>query len=72
MTSQLDAAFARAAALPNEEQDELAQLIIDMIEADMGWDRAFMGSQDQLARLADQVREEIRAGKTEELGPDRL
>ena len=72
MTLRLDEAFARAAALPEEEQEELGQLILEMIEADERWDRTFAASQDKLARLADKVRGEIRAGKTEPLDPERL
>ena len=41
MTPRLDEAFARAAALPEEEQEELGQLILEMIESDERWDRAF-------------------------------
>ena len=72
MTPRLDEAFARAAALPEEEQEELGQFILEMIESDERWDRAFAASQDKLARLADMVREEIRVGKTEPLDPERL
>ena len=72
MTLRLDEVFARAAALPEDEQDELARLILEMIESDERWDRTFAVSQDKLARLADKVKEEIRAGKTEPLDPDLL
>ncbi len=72
MTPRLVEAFARAAVLPEEEQEELAQLILEMIESDERWDRAFAASQDKLARVADQVRNEIRTGKSEVLDPDRL
>ena len=72
MTLRLDEAFARAATLPEEEQDELARLILEMIESDERWDRTFAVSQDKLARLADKVKEEIRAGKTEPLDPELL
>ena len=72
MTLRLGEAFARAAALPEEEQDELARLILEMIEADERWDRTLAVSQDKLARLADKVRGEIRAGKTEPLDPELL
>ncbi len=72
MTPRLDEAFARAAVLPEEEQEELAQLILEMIESDERWDRAVAASQDKLARVADQVRNEIRTGKSEVLDPDRL
>ena len=53
MTPRVDEAFARAAALPEDEQEELAQLLLEVIESDERWDRAFAASQDKLARLAD-------------------
>ena len=72
MTPRLDEAFSRAAELPDEAQDELADIIVEMIESDTRWDAAFAASQDKLARLAEQVRGEIRNGKTEPLDLDGL
>ncbi len=72
MTAQLDEAFTRASALPEEDQDELARLILEMIEADQRWERTLATSQDKPAQLADEARAEIRAGTAEPLDPDRL
>ncbi len=72
MTAQLDEAFTQAAALPEEDQDELGRLIFEMIESDQQWDAAFAASQDKLAQLADAARVAILAGTTKPLDPDRL
>lgn len=67
MTTLLQAAFARAAALPRAEQDVLAARLTEEDE----FDRAIAGSSDKVARLARDALEEDRAGLTEELEPDR-
>lgn len=72
MTTLLDKAFAEAGKLPQAEQDALAQWILDELASERQWDKAFAGSADALATLADEALKEYRAGKTEELDPDTL
>lgn len=72
MTNLLERAFAQAATLPEVEQDALAALILAEIESEQRWQHAFAGSQDMLARLADEALEEHRAGETQDLDPDAL
>ena len=57
------AAPAEAEKLPDPEQDAIAALILEQIADDHAWDEAFARSQDQLARLAAKVREDIAAGR---------
>ena len=72
MTTLLQEAFARAAALPPQEQDVLAvRLLAELAEEDE-FDRAIAASPDKLASLAREALAEDRAGLTEEVDPDRL
>ncbi len=72
MTPTLEQAFAEAAKLSPEEQEVLAQWILDELASERHWDAAFAASADQLAQLADEALAEHRAGKTEPLEPDEL
>ena len=72
MTALLEKAVSKAAALPEDQQDALASLLLDEIEDEARWDAAFAGSQDVLASLAAEAMEEHRAGETEDLDPDAL
>ena len=58
-------------ALPPEEQDAVASLILEEIESEKRWDDLFAGSQGKLARLAEQAITEYKAGKTKPLDPER-
>ncbi len=72
MTSLLQEAFAKAAALPPAEQDVLASRLLAELAEEDEFDRAIAASSDKLARLAREALAEHRAGLTEELDPDRL
>jgi hypothetical protein len=72
MTNLLKKAFDRASELPPEEQDTFARFLLAELEAEARWSEAFAGSQDALAKLADEALEEFRSGKTEILDPDKL
>jgi hypothetical protein len=72
MTKALEKAFEAASRLAAREQDELAAVILEELDADERWEAAFARSQDALARLADEALEEHRAGRTEPLDPDAL
>jgi hypothetical protein len=60
MTKALQRTFEAASRLPEHEQDELAAAILEELVADQRWEEAFAKSQDVLARLADEAREECR------------
>jgi hypothetical protein len=72
MTNLLKEAFDRASELPPKEQDTFARFLLAELESDAQWAEAFAGSQDVLAKLADEALEEFLAGETELLDPDNL
>ena len=72
MTQLLEEAIAKMRKLPTEEQDTFARWMIEELEDDQRWQKAFDESADVLERLADEALAEHRAGKTEELDPDQL
>jgi len=55
MTALLEKAMSHVNALPPEEQDVVASLILEEIESEKRWDELFAGSQGQLAQLAEQA-----------------
>ena len=72
MTQLLEKAVSEAAKLPDAEQDALGQLLLDELASEERWRSLFAGSQDVLAKLADEAIEEHRRGGTEDLVPDKL
>jgi hypothetical protein len=72
MTRALDAAIAKLATLPAEEQDRIAQWLLDELRDDEHWARQFGTSQDALSKLAAEARAERSAGRATELDPDKL
>jgi len=72
MTNLLKEAFARAALLPVELQDSLAQALRTELEAEFQWDDNLSKSQCLLDELAEQALKEDKEGKTRSLGFDEL
>ena len=72
MTKLLDRVIEKTKKLPDPEQDAIAALILEELEDEVHWGKAFARSQDALAKLAQEAMAEDRAGKTEELDPDTL
>jgi hypothetical protein len=72
MTTSLEKAFAKAARLSAPEQELLASRLLTELAVEDDFDRALTGSGDKLARLAAEALEEHRAGRTEELDPEKL
>lgn len=68
----LDRVIAETAKLPEEEQEAFAAFMLAELESERRWDELFAKSQDLLAHMADEAREEYRAGLTEPLDPDKL
>ena len=58
--------------MPDNEQDIIATIIIEELEDEIRWEKAFADSQDVLAMLAAEAMTEYRAGKTQELDPETL
>ena len=72
MTKLLEKAFTEANKLDENEQDALAQWILDELASERQWDEAFEKSQDKLGKLADEALAEYRAGRTKPLDPEQL
>ncbi|HEY7155648.1 MAG TPA: hypothetical protein VH575_16925 [Gemmataceae bacterium] len=72
MTQLLEQALTEVKKLPESEQDAIASLILDELSDERRWQESFARSQDQLARLAAKVREDIRAGRVKSGGFDQL
>ena len=72
MTQLLEKALAQVCRLPDPDQDAIASLILDELADDRQWDEAFARSQEQLGRLADRVRQDIRVGRVRNVGIDEL
>jgi hypothetical protein len=72
MTELLEQAITKLKTLPENEQDSLAAIILEELEDDIKWEKAFAGSEDMLARLATEAMAEYRTGQTQELDPETL
>jgi hypothetical protein len=72
MTQLLEQAIAELHKLPDSDQDAIAALILAEIDDERHWEVAFANSQEQLAGMADKVREDIRAGRVRNIGIDEL
>jgi hypothetical protein len=72
MTELLERAIAKVKMLSEYEQDTFATLILEEIEDEARWQKAFANSQDALARLAAAAMVEDQAGKTQPLDIDAL
>ncbi len=72
MGKLLEKVVAEASKLPEDEQEAFAALMLAELESDRRWDELFSSSQDLLARLAEEARQEYRAGLTEPLDPEKL
>jgi hypothetical protein len=67
MTNSLQEAFRQASALPEEQQEVLAAIVLEEIAAEKQWQETFAASQDVLANMANEALEEHRRGETEDL-----
>ncbi len=72
MTQLLEKALTEVYKLPPEKQDVIAAIILEELEDEQRWDKAFAESQDLLAKLAQKVRADIKAGRVKKMGIDEL
>ena len=74
MTELLEQAFAKAAELPQEEQDRFARFLLCELEPELRWAELFSRpeSEDLLEQLADEAVAAHRAGLTRPLDSDEL
>ena len=63
MTQLLEKALTEVYKLSPEKQDAIAAIILEELEDEQRWDKAFADSQDQLAQLAQKVRADIKVGR---------
>jgi hypothetical protein len=64
MTRLLEKAFEVASKLPEEDQDALAEMLLNDLASEERWTEAFAKSQDKLALLAKEALTEFKQGKT--------
>jgi hypothetical protein len=72
MTTLLAKAFEEATQLPDVEQNALAKWLLEELESDRRWSKAFAESEDVLDKLADEAIEAKRQGRTTPLDLNRL
>ncbi len=72
MTYPLEQAISAVQSLPESDQDMIASLIMAELADQAHWEKQFAGSQPQLAKLADKVRADIRAGRVRSGDIDQL
>jgi hypothetical protein len=72
MARALDTAIAKLTTLPGDEQDRIAQWLLDELGDEEYWTKQFGASQEALGKLADEARAERAAGRSTALDPDKL
>lgn len=72
MGKLLEQVMVEASKLPDDEQEAFAAFMLAELESERRWDELFSRSQDLLAKMAEEARQEYRAGLTEPLDPDTL
>ena len=72
MTKLLERAFKEASKLPEVEQNALAKWVIEELESEGKWEKAFAGSEDILDKLADETLAAHKDGKTKPLDIEAL
>jgi hypothetical protein len=72
MTRTLDAAIAKLAALPPEEQDRVGRWLLDELADEEQWMQGFEVSHGALAKLAAEARADRAAGQTTDIDSDNL
>ena len=72
MTQLLEKVLTEVYKLPPEKQNAIAAVILEELEDEQLWDKAFAESQDKLAQLACKVRADIKAGRIRKMGIDEL
>ncbi len=70
MTRAFDAALAKLANLPAEEQDRIARWLLEELVDEEHWARQFAASQEALSKLAAETRTERAAGRARDLNFD--
>jgi hypothetical protein len=64
MTKLLKKAFNQASKLPDTLQDAIAAIVLEELEDEQKWGKAFTNSQETLSKIAAKVRTKIKKGET--------
>jgi hypothetical protein len=72
MTELLEKAFKEASKLPEVEQNALAKWVMEELEIEGKWEKAFAGSEDVLDKLANEALAEHQQGRTRPLNIEEL
>ena len=74
MSELMEEAFLKARQLPESDQEAIASIILQEIEAERRWEELFSRpeSADLLSRMADEALAGIRAGRARKLDIDEL
>jgi hypothetical protein len=72
MTKLLERAFKEASKLPEVEQNAFAKWVMEELETERKWEKAFAGSEDILDRLADEALAAHKQRKTKPLSIEKL
>ena len=72
MTRLMEKAVEALRSLPEEQQDAIARFVLSEIESDYQWAATSRQHADKLRKLADEARDDFRAGRTSELDPENL
>lgn len=72
MTELLERAIAQLKTRSIDEQNAIANMILEELEEERKWDESFANSPDLLEKLAKEAMSEYYNGKTEELDPEKL
>ncbi len=67
MTRSLEQAFEAASQLASDEQDELAAQMLRKIAWEKKWESALTGDPQKLRLLVEEARQDIKAGRVQEL-----
>jgi hypothetical protein len=69
MTKLLEEAFAQISSLSENEQDAIAEWLLETLASERRWSEAFAASHDVLESLAEEALNEYRKGHTQVLDP---
>ena len=67
MTKLLERAFKKASRLPDFEQNAFAKWMLEELQSERKWEKAFAGSEDILDQLADEALAAFKRGETKPL-----
>ena len=68
MTLTLEKAWNTVVNLPDDRQDLIAFMILEEIQDEQLWDLQFSESNSQLSKVANKVKNDIKAGKIQRKG----